>query len=669
MALLVSLIALLVAFLQLCQQYFATADGYRNCAESVIGPWHKTRHRRPVPSEFRFETVYDAPFIRLLSISEFADRVNDSDEHEKRVHLLYPLHPTSCCEGESLLRKTVRLSESIPEDLPDGWRAKLPQWTGLRGIVTRENKANYDGEKGKSTHRQEDENQSSALVSWIGEFIRDLRIWRNCVDCVRGFAAFMRALYFTYSLYGQVSNGDDLRADWVRKEIKKYKLSPRNCQITSNSTLPVVDQQKVHWDFRGSDITRPVAQTRLGDIILFALRMGMQWPRIDVERGALLAVGNGYSLSSANRSGLIVTFTSAGYHERLPGIIPGQYADKMLFGILPGDPDLVQRDFNMVRRRGQKESTESILERILEPHGLNEEDDRIQLGTMAARNDLQKLLCPFLPQKCATNAIVRFVGWPRQRAASFLHFFESRVAFLQQLDTEVRRNPSQYTDDELKSLRDAKTQLDELKDSYQSDFYCVEFTTRQRHSVTGLPQDSSVLNLFLQKCEDIFESCTKILKTHNWGGEVDNGRERGSTKYALLVVAHTAITNKAVEDAETEFQEAKSRLRRHHHSDWAEAIGLEQQAPPKARAQLGNPRFYFRMSKIVQHMKSEDRGIRQELAKLGVEVTDASAQLAWWIMMIRGIAWDMSCYREPWPADEPFVPSTFYGDPTPVMLA
>lgn len=658
MALLVSLIALVVAFLQLCQQYFATADGYRNCAESVIGPWHRTRRRRFVPSEFRFETIYDAPLIRLSSIPECADRLYNSDQHEKRVHILYPLSEKSCCEGERLLRETILGSEVLSETLSDGWRSKLPQWTGLRPR-RKGSRAKYDGEEGDSTPRREYEEQSSALVSWICEFFENLSLWGAGVNCVRRFSAFMRALHRTYRLYGQASDGDDLRANWLRDEIKQYRLRR---QITSRPTQPIVEQQRVHWDFRGINITRPVAQTRLGDIILFALRMGMQWRSIDVETGTMLAVGNGYSLSSGSSlSGLIVTFTSAGHHDKPPSIIPGQYADKMLFGILPGDPDLVKRDFSLVSRGGKVDSDKSILERILKPHGLDK-DDHVKLVDKAARLDLKKLLCPFLPQKHANSATVRFLGFPWHFAQSFLGFFESRIAFTQNLDTEVRHHLSQYSEKNSTSLRSVKTQLDELKDKFPLDFYCLKFTPRQTLSVTSSQQNSHTFNSFLQECEGIFDSCTKYLKDHTWDLGIDNGPEGGSTKYALLVAAHTIITNHAIAEAEKDFQEAKGSLERLHHGDWAEAMGIEQQAPPRARnpRHLGNPRFYFGMNRIVQDIKSEDRGIRQELAKLGVEVSDtADAQLAWWMMMIRGIVWDMSCYRESWPRDENPVPSTF----------
>lgn len=472
----------------------------------------------------------------------------------------------------------------------------------------------------------------------------------------------MRELHDTYRLYDQRSDGNDLRANQPFDEIKEDKQSSL---VSNNPTQPVIEQQRVHWDFRGSNITRPVAQTRLGDIILFALRMGMQWRRINVERGTLLAVGKGYSLSSANQSGLIVTFTSTGFPEKPPRIIPSQFADKMLFGILPGDPDLVQKDFSLVSREGKAIKEESILEKILEHHELDT-NLHIRFSTRAARNDLKKLLCPFLPQKHANTATVRFFGWPWHRAASILHFFESRVAFVQKLDVEVRSHPSQYTEEDAALLWSVKTRLDELKDNYPSDFYCVDFTHRNRQTppVTGSQQD---FNSFLRKCESIFQSCTENLQKHTWNFRVKENPEGGPTKFALLVAANNSLTNNSSKLAEKQFQEAKENL---ENGDWAEFMGLEQQAPPEAKKKphLGNPGFYFRMNKIVQNMKSENRGIKQELAKLGVEVTDTDAQLAWWMMMIRGIAWDMSCYRESWPAER-LVPSTLYEDPTPVMLA
>lgn len=57
-ALVVSLIALLIASLQLVQALFGTAEGYKRCSRSVIGSWEGLRRRYFLPSELRFEVLY-----------------------------------------------------------------------------------------------------------------------------------------------------------------------------------------------------------------------------------------------------------------------------------------------------------------------------------------------------------------------------------------------------------------------------------------------------------------------------------------------------------------------------------------------------------------------------------------------------------------------------------
>ena len=41
-SLIISLVAFATTVLQVLQQYLASADGYRRCAPSVIGPWSST---------------------------------------------------------------------------------------------------------------------------------------------------------------------------------------------------------------------------------------------------------------------------------------------------------------------------------------------------------------------------------------------------------------------------------------------------------------------------------------------------------------------------------------------------------------------------------------------------------------------------------------------------
>lgn len=64
-ALVVSLVALLTTVLQVLQQYFSSAEGYRRCAPSVMGLWAGGTHRKLRLQEFRIEVVFETPVIFL----------------------------------------------------------------------------------------------------------------------------------------------------------------------------------------------------------------------------------------------------------------------------------------------------------------------------------------------------------------------------------------------------------------------------------------------------------------------------------------------------------------------------------------------------------------------------------------------------------------------------
>ena len=65
-ALAVALFALVIALGQLLGQYFATADGYRRCQSSVMGPWAKYTRLSWRWRQFRFETYFTSPQIIFL---------------------------------------------------------------------------------------------------------------------------------------------------------------------------------------------------------------------------------------------------------------------------------------------------------------------------------------------------------------------------------------------------------------------------------------------------------------------------------------------------------------------------------------------------------------------------------------------------------------------------
>ncbi|KAH8665745.1 hypothetical protein BGZ60DRAFT_470463 [Tricladium varicosporioides] len=62
-ALIVSLVALVTTVMQVLQQYFSSAEGYRRCAKSVMGEWALGTHRRLRAREFRVEVIFETPVI------------------------------------------------------------------------------------------------------------------------------------------------------------------------------------------------------------------------------------------------------------------------------------------------------------------------------------------------------------------------------------------------------------------------------------------------------------------------------------------------------------------------------------------------------------------------------------------------------------------------------
>ena len=71
-AIIIAVIAFFVTTGQLLQQIFGTADGYRHCQASVIGDWATLTRRKWRWSEFRFETKFTTPNIRLIEVEDCA---------------------------------------------------------------------------------------------------------------------------------------------------------------------------------------------------------------------------------------------------------------------------------------------------------------------------------------------------------------------------------------------------------------------------------------------------------------------------------------------------------------------------------------------------------------------------------------------------------------------
>ncbi|KAK3291109.1 uncharacterized protein B0H64DRAFT_42584 [Chaetomium fimeti] len=96
-ALVISLVALLGTFAQVFQQYIASAAGYSNCGESVMGRWHESKKRKFRATELRFEVEFETPVIFVCPTT------NDKGPIKKQPIYFVSGTPQSLKETRALL--------------------------------------------------------------------------------------------------------------------------------------------------------------------------------------------------------------------------------------------------------------------------------------------------------------------------------------------------------------------------------------------------------------------------------------------------------------------------------------------------------------------------------------------------------------------------------------
>lgn len=88
-AIAIALCALIISSAQLLGQYFATAEGYRRCQPSVMGPWAKRTRLRWRWGQLRFETLFTTPqiFLAAFHIDRNQQRIANLSADDKIEHI------------------------------------------------------------------------------------------------------------------------------------------------------------------------------------------------------------------------------------------------------------------------------------------------------------------------------------------------------------------------------------------------------------------------------------------------------------------------------------------------------------------------------------------------------------------------------------------------------
>ncbi|CAK7216881.1 hypothetical protein SCUCBS95973_002960 [Sporothrix curviconia] len=283
-ALAISVVALIVAALQLLQQYFASAQGYSQCSEKTIGLWSKFTKRKFLLKQFRFEVRFRVPVIFVAPPYNRFGPLGDDGGAGTGKEIIY-------VDGTSEnYRKTHTWT---PEEF-DSKRDKL------KGTDTRE-----------TIHTADNEMTTwLALLMAIQRMERESREWQK--HMLRPYNAPV-----------------DVSASKALVLADKYE----------GHTMVVGVQEKTRsWDTMPDGLKKPYATTAMCHLVEMVAMLGIHWKEFDRRNNVYRAQGNGFLVtgSMVPNLGVAFTFEKVGktwFQENR--IVPNDSVKQLCFGFCP----------------------------------------------------------------------------------------------------------------------------------------------------------------------------------------------------------------------------------------------------------------------------------------------------------------------------------------------
>jgi hypothetical protein len=380
----------------------------------------------------------------------------------------------------------------------------------------------------------------------------------------------------------------------------------------------------------------------------------------DPDFGKMQADGNGFNLTALDVKGLgvVLRFIASGPHDRYPRIIPSRAADKLLCGIVPGDPDLVGKDFHMVNNNGELRLFAEYNEGVLSNMGVSgpRRDVIRKHNNPEVHNDTITLLLPFLPLESSTMTAYYFPGWYTESGIRGVHcFWEGRLALHRRLQERVQSEASSLTKT-TEALADVLEKFDLLEQRHGDDWYARWSWNPSICNGHAWETKLSAIN----DARQIFDWTTNYFLERGFG-ESSNG---GHTRYVHLVAAHACMADYAIGKSKAFVKNYKHGRGQH---DLKEAYKIE--------SKHGN-HFVFDLYEVGRHyvnqLHDSQHGVKVYLREKDIFMNDDEAEAAWWVMQLRGITWHFSTWHPDGTVaqvlGDRLVPSSFYGNKSPVWI-
>ncbi|CAJ0551330.1 Ff.00g112600.m01.CDS01 [Fusarium sp. VM40] len=275
-ALLVSLVALAATFMQVMQQYYASAAGYAECNEKVMGKWALTKTRRFTWDELRFEVEFEAPVIF----------VSPPDNKHGPIR-----------EAE------IYFLDGSPQSLDNTW-SELD-------INPREEYANMT--KRERIHTADNERASwTILLSAVQRMEHESETWQK----------------------GEYENMH--KNVGPPSALTPHDLPMVPPTLYEAHTLTVALQRKrKSWDTMPATVLRPYATTTMCHLIEMLAALGIYWKEFDRKRDRYRAEGNGFMVLGEKVADLGLMFNFSIYgRSRFEDnrVIPVDQVKELCFG-------------------------------------------------------------------------------------------------------------------------------------------------------------------------------------------------------------------------------------------------------------------------------------------------------------------------------------------------
>lgn len=670
-SLIIATTAMILAGLQFLQTIIGHVEGFRKCASSVIGPWATLRHRKWRVWELRIETEYTTPHFSIIR----SNLACPSFEPPERLHHSRTGHPTEISHRAPDDRSAIEMPEAKARHI----------YGPTYDIVTLSRMDLISSQP-----------QRCALVKLGRALIGTPLFWDRYlhVNCKLDHTKYPQILRRTiqeerkfkyppprssprvdvernsrmdvHSDRAQVLPRSEIRVSWLQLldvlhyDYASYSRSGPILLQETDAHIAAVAFRQWNWSFMPPDLLRPLATSTLSDIILVALRLGMAWKNLNMESNIFTAYGNGYSITSTETRGLGITFTFTitGVQSLQRAVPPSEVADKSLFGILSGCQSLVKRDFALIDEdrhpafalmfegigiKGKKLLGRLAHDAVFSEHGM----------------DAMILLSGFVPLEGCPVPYNYLPGFRGSAHVTPLHWYEGRAGFLEMLKDRTK-SMEDATDCSSDVLKEAYTRLYMLFTNWNYDFL-----DNWDHSVLeGCDDDRK--SALTKECYGVFLWATRYLVAR-WG---ERDPQQGITWYCHLVAGHCVNAYHAVNEIDAtkgwyEEYEKNHDLRRYHRKVYELAYSSE----------VGFNSEYHIAKKYVSGITGGKHSIARYLRNKGLKLNEDEIETAWWVMVVKGIAWDMATTGHPaarnrkWSYHPEYVPSKFYHMHIPVWIS